>query len=56
MQDAATAARGSPIDAADHSTRKGLGTTTDVVPAVSGVTFYRVNDRVIDGGEFIPLK
>ncbi|MEO7273467.1 MAG: metallophosphoesterase [Vicinamibacterales bacterium] len=33
-----------------------VGPTTGVVPATSGVTLYRVKDRVIDDGEFIPLK
>ena len=32
-----------------------VGPTDSVVPAISGVTFYRVRNRVIDGGEFIPL-
>jgi hypothetical protein len=27
-----------------------------VVPAISGVTLYRVQNRVVDDGEFIPLK
>ena len=33
-----------------------VGPTTNVVPAISGVTLYRVKNRVIDGGEFIRLQ
>jgi hypothetical protein len=32
-----------------------VGPTGTVIPAVSGVTLYRVKDRVIDAGEFIAL-
>lgn len=32
-----------------------VGPGRNVIPAISGVTLYRVNNRVIDGGEFIPL-
>ncbi len=39
-----------------HQAAAVVGPTTGVVPAISGVTFYRVKDRVIDEGEFIPLK
>jgi hypothetical protein len=39
-----------------HQTAAIVGPTDSVVPAISGVTFYRVQDRVIDDGEFIPLK
>ena len=39
-----------------HQAAAVVGPTTGVVPATSGVTFYRVKDRVIDDGEFIPLK
>ena len=39
-----------------HQAAAVVGPTTGVVPAISGVTFYRVRDRVIDDGEFIPLK
>jgi hypothetical protein len=33
-----------------------VGPTDNVVPAISGVTFYRVKNGVIDEGEFIPLR
>jgi hypothetical protein len=33
-----------------------VGPTDNVVPAVSGVTLYRVKGRVIDEGQFIALK
>jgi 3',5'-cyclic AMP phosphodiesterase CpdA len=39
-----------------HQAAAVVGTTTNVVPAISGVTFYQVKDRVIDDGEFIPLR
>jgi hypothetical protein len=39
-----------------HQAAAVVGPTTGVVPAISGVTFYRVKDRAIDDGEFIPLK
>ena len=39
-----------------HQAAAVVGPTDNVVPAVSGVTLYRVRNRVIDDGEFIPLK
>lgn len=33
-----------------------VGPTGSVVPAISGITLYRVKNAVIDDGEFIPLK
>ena len=39
-----------------HQAAAVVGPTTDVVSAISGVTMYRVRDRVIDDGEFIPLR
>ena len=39
-----------------HQAAAVVGPTTGVVAAISGLTFYRVKDRVIDDGEFIPLK
>ena len=39
-----------------HQAAAVVGPTTNVVPAVSGVTLYRVKDRVVDDGEFIPLR
>ena len=39
-----------------HQAAAVVGPTTDVVSAISGVTLYRVRDRLIDDGEFIPLR
>ena len=39
-----------------HQAAAVVGPTGNVVPAISGVTLYRVKDRVIDDGEFIALK
>ena len=39
-----------------HQAAAVVGPTSSVVPAISGVTLYRVKDRVIDDGEFISLK
>ena len=39
-----------------HQAAAVVGPTDNVVPAISGVTLYRVKDRVIDDGEFIALK
>jgi Icc-related predicted phosphoesterase len=39
-----------------HQAAAVVGPTTNVVPALSGVTLYRVKDRAIDDGEFIPLR
>jgi 3',5'-cyclic AMP phosphodiesterase CpdA len=39
-----------------HQAAAVVGPTSNIVPAISGVTLYRVANRVIDDGEFIPLK
>lgn len=39
-----------------HQAAAVVGPTDNVVPAQSGVTVYRVRQRVIDDGEFVPLK
>jgi hypothetical protein len=39
-----------------HQAAAVVGPTDNIVPATSGVTFYRVKDRVIDAGEFIALR
>jgi hypothetical protein len=39
-----------------HQAAAVVGPTDTVVPATSGVTLYRVKDRIIDDGEFIPLR
>ena len=46
----------SPVRTRFEQTAAVVGPTTGVVPAISGVTLYRVKDRVIDGGEFIRLQ
>ena len=39
-----------------HQAAAVVGPTDSPVPAISGVTLYRVRNRVIDDGEFIPLR
>jgi hypothetical protein len=39
-----------------HQAAAVVGPTDNAVPAISGVTLYRVKDRLIDDGEFIALK
>jgi len=39
-----------------HQAAAVVGPTDNVVPAISGVTLYRVKNRAIDDGEFIPLR
>lgn len=39
-----------------HQAAAVVGPTDNVVPAISGVTLYRVKNRVIDDGEFIPMR
>jgi hypothetical protein len=39
-----------------HQAAAVVGPTDHPVPAISGVTLYRVKNRVIDDGEFIPLR
>lgn len=46
---------GSAVRTRFHQAAAVVGPTTNAIPAISGVTFYRVKDRVIDDGEFIPL-
>ena len=46
----------SPVRTRFEQTAAVVGPTTNVVPAISGVTLYRVKNRVIDGGEFIRLQ
>ena len=46
----------SPVRTRFEQTAAVVGPTTSVVPAISGVTLYRVKNRVIDGGEFIRVQ
>jgi hypothetical protein len=39
-----------------HQAAAVTGPTQNVIPAISGVTLYRVQNRIIDDGEFIPIK
>jgi 3',5'-cyclic AMP phosphodiesterase CpdA len=39
-----------------HQAAAVVGPTSTAVPATSGITLYRVQNRVIDDGEFIALK
>jgi hypothetical protein len=39
-----------------HQAAAVVGPTDNAVPAISGITLYRVKNRVIDDGEFIPLR
>ena len=39
-----------------HQAAAVVGPTSAALPAISGVTLYRVKDRIIDDGEFIPLQ
>jgi hypothetical protein len=47
---------GSAVRTRFHQAAAVVGPTDTVVPATSGVTQYRVKDRIIDDGEFIPLR
>ncbi len=47
---------GSSVRTRFHQAAAVVGPTTNVVPAISGVTLYRVKDRVIDDGEFIAIR
>ena len=38
-----------------HQAAAVVGPTDNPVPAISGITLYRVKNRVIDDGEFLPL-
>jgi hypothetical protein len=39
-----------------HQAAAVVGPTDSAIPASSGVTLYRVKNRVIDDGEFIALR
>ena len=47
---------GSSVRTRFHQAAAVVGPTDNAVPAISGVTLYRVTNRVIDDGEFIPLR
>ena len=46
---------GSAVRTRFHQAAAVVGPTSTTIPAISGVTLYRVRDRVIDDGEFIAL-
>ena len=46
----------SPVRTRFHQAAAVLGPTDSVLNAISGVTVYRVQNRVIDDGEFVPLR
>ena len=46
----------SPTRTRFYQTAAVVGPTEGPVPAISGVTLYRVNGRAIDEGTFIPLE
>jgi hypothetical protein len=47
---------GSTVRTRFHQAAAVVGPTDNAIPAISGVTLYRVKNRVIDDGEFIPLR
>lgn len=47
---------GSAVRTRFHQAAAVVGPTENAIPAISGVTLYRVKNRVIDDGEFIPLR
>ena len=47
---------GSTVRTRFHQAAAVVGPTDNTIPAISGVTLYRVKSRVIDDGEFIPLR
>ena len=47
---------GSVVRTRFHQAAAVIGPTDNAIPAISGVTLYRVKNRVIDDGEFIPLR
>jgi predicted MPP superfamily phosphohydrolase len=47
---------GSTVRTRFHQAAAVVGPTDRAIPALSGVTLYRVKNRVIDDGEFIPLR
>jgi hypothetical protein len=48
--------KGSTLRTRFHQVAAVVSPTDNAIPAVSGVTLYRVKNRVIDDGEFIPLR
>lgn len=46
---------GSAVRTRFHQAAAVVGPTNNAIPAISGVTLYRVTNRVIDDGEFIAL-
>ena len=47
---------GSAVSTRFHQAAAVVGPTDSTIPANSGVTLYRVKNRTIDDGEFIPLR
>jgi hypothetical protein len=47
---------GSTVRTRFHQAAAVVGPTENAVPAISGVTLYRVKSRVIDDGEFVPIR
>jgi hypothetical protein len=47
---------GSTVRTRFHQAAAVVGPTKNAIPAISGITLYRVKNRVIDDGEFIPLR
>jgi len=47
---------GSTVRTRFHQAAAVVGPTDNAIPAISGVTLYRVKNRAIDDGEFIPLR
>ena len=47
---------GSSVRTRFHQAAAVVGPTQNAIPAISGVTLYRVKNRVIDDGEFIPIR
>jgi hypothetical protein len=47
---------GSTVRTRFHQAAAVVGPTDNAIAAISGVTLYRVKNRVIDDGEFIPLR
>ena len=46
---------GSTVRTRFHQAAAVVGPTDNAIPAISGVTLYRVKNRVIDDGQFIPI-
>jgi predicted MPP superfamily phosphohydrolase len=47
---------GSSVRTRFHQAAAVVGPTDNTIPAISGVTLYQVKNRVIDDGEFIPIR